>query len=652
MPKLAANISTLFLELPLEDRLAAALNAGFRGVEMRFLDSGPSPEFLSELKSTGLEMVMFNASPGDLSQGELGLAAIPGQLERFKTAMLVDFANAEKLGARKIHVMAGKSDQNLSVQQQFDAAVTAYGWAAEQAAERGITLLIEPLAPAAISGYFVDSLERAVDLVTAVGSSNFKILFDYFHMQLAGGDITARFKAASPLIGHVQFASAPSRNEPDSGELCVEFILDELDRSGYSGWVGCEYTPRTTTLDGLHWAKNWLHGKPVSIATPATTSAVSAAEPHGVLLGRIWDPAVAGPCVVTVRDGVVFDITSAKAPLVRDICEMDDPAGYVRAAKGREIIAYGALLSADPGNPDQPHLLAPPDLQAIKACGVTFAKSMVERVIEEQAAGDPAKAEEIRKRVQTVVGDSLRDLRAGSPEAMQVKAALIGEGLWSQYLEVGIGPDAEVFSKAQVLSSVGHGAKVGLHPSSSWNNPEPEVVLAVSSTGRIVGACLGNDVNLRDIEGRSALLLSKAKDNNASCAIGPFIRLLDQDFTLDDLRKAELSLHIEGPEGYVLEGHSSMTGISRDPEDLVSQVIGRHHQYPDGIMLFLGTAFAPTKDRDVPGEGFTHKCGDVVRIASDGLGELQNTVDLSTNCPEWTFGTRELMKNLARRGLI
>ncbi len=491
MPKLAANISTLFLELPIEDRPLAAAKAGFHAVELRFLDHDSLEGIVAGLKKSGLEMVMFNANPGDLSLGELGLAAVPEQLERFKAALLADFAIAAQLGARRLHVMAGKIDPNLSVQEQFDTAVLAYSWAAGQAADRGITLLIEPMAPAAIADYFVDSLDCAIDLIKAVGSPSFKVLFDYFHMQLAGGDLTGRFEAASGLIGHVQIAATPSRNEPDQGELGLDFIFGELDRVGYSGWVGCEYTPRSTTEDGLVWAKKWLHGNPVPAAK---IKPVSAANPQGVLIGRIWNPQVGGPCVVTIRDGWVVDITSGEAPLVRDICEMDDPAGYVRSATGRKVIEYSALLAADPADPDQPHLLAPPDLHAIKACGVTFAKSMVERVIEEQAAGDPAKAAAIRTRVTAVVGDSLRDLRAGSPEAEQVKEALIAEGLWSQYLEVGIGPDAEVFSKAQVLSSVGHGAKIGLHPSSVWNNPEPELVLAVSSAGRIIGACLGNDV--------------------------------------------------------------------------------------------------------------------------------------------------------------
>jgi len=373
---------------------------------------------------------------------------------------------------------------------------------------------------------------------------------------------------------------------------------------------------------------------------------------NGIFVGRIWRPDLAGPSVVTVRNGEVVDITDRSAPTVRDICEMEDPANYVANAQGQVIGALETVVDAAPGREDGTRFLAPCDLQAVKACGVTFASSMVERVIEELASGDPQKAARIRSRVGAVIGDSLRDIKAGSPEAAKVKDTLISEGLWSPYLEVGIGPDAEVFSKAQVLSSVGPDARVGLHPISNWNNPEPEIVLTVSSKGRIVGASLGNDVNLRDIEGRSALLLSKAKDNNASCAIGPMIRLFDGTFSLADIRTAELALTVRGADGFVLEGHSSMKEISRDPEDLVAQTIGRHHQYPDGLMLFLGTLFAPTADRDVAGEGFTHKVSDVVTISCEGLGTLRNTVDLSTECPEWTFGASHLMRNLARRQLL
>ncbi len=371
----------------------------------------------------------------------------------------------------------------------------------------------------------------------------------------------------------------------------------------------------------------------------------------GSLIGRVWNPDTNGPSVVTLRDGNLWDITSKTAPTVRDICEMSDPVDYVLSVSGSDL-GPAEIIAKNPIDDANLHLLAPCDLQAIKACGVTFAGSMVERVIEEQAAGDPEKARDIRARIGERIGTSLSNIKPGSKEAARVKSALIAEALWSQYLEVGIGPDAEVFSKAQTLSAMGPGAQVGLHPMSTWNNPEPEVVLTVSSIGRIVGATLGNDVNLRDVEGRSALLLSKAKDNNASAAIGPMIRLFDDDYTLDDVRQVELTLKVVGTDGFVLKGESSMAEISRDPEDLVHQTIGRHHQYPDGFMLYLGTLFAPTQDRDTPGGGFTHKIGDQVEISSPELGCLKNTVELSTTCPEWRFGVSHLMRNLAARGLL
>jgi len=377
---------------------------------------------------------------------------------------------------------------------------------------------------------------------------------------------------------------------------------------------------------------------------------------EGRFVGRVWRTGL-GPSVVTVRRGRVVDITSREAPTVSALLERDDLLSIVDAAPDDDLgslaeIAEASLAAARSGDPEATRLLAPCDLQAVKACGVTFARSMIERVIEERAGGDPARAEAIRSRVGTVVGEKLRDLVPGSEQAAEVKRVLQAEGLWSQYLEVGIGPDAEVFTKCPPMAAVGWGAEVGLHPVSRWNNPEPEVVLAADSQGRVRGATLGNDVNLRDVEGRSALLLGKAKDNNASASVGPFIRLLDETFSMDHVRRLELSLTVEGEGGYRMEGRSSMSEISRDPLDLVAQAHGRHHQYPDGFLLYLGTLFAPVEDRDAPGQGFTHHLGDRVTIAAPGLGALVNTVRLATEAPPWTFGTGALMRNLAGRSLL
>lgn len=376
---------------------------------------------------------------------------------------------------------------------------------------------------------------------------------------------------------------------------------------------------------------------------------------NALLVGRVWEPALAGPTLCLLRGGELLDL-SPLAATMSELLELDDLPAKIAAAQNLRSIA--SLEDAVSGSQEQSaaearlHLLAPCDLQAVKAAGVTFVASMLERVIEEQARGDAGKAESIRKEITAIIGDDLSKIEPGSEGAAKIKSVLLEKGAWSQYLEVGIGPDAEVFTKSQPLSSMGFGAQVGLHPGSTWNNPEPEVVLAVNSRGEIVGATLGNDVNLRDFEGRSALLLGKAKDNNASCSIGPFLRLFDNGFSLADVRAADLSMTIEGTDNYRLEAVSSMSKISRDPASIVAQTIGAHHQYPDGFMLFLGTMFAPTDDRDNPGEGFTHKTGDRVTIATPRLGTLVNHVNRSDRLPPWRFGTSALMRNLAKRGLL
>jgi fumarylacetoacetate (FAA) hydrolase family protein len=365
----------------------------------------------------------------------------------------------------------------------------------------------------------------------------------------------------------------------------------------------------------------------------------------GTLVGRVWiQEPLPGPRTCVLQGDTLHDL-SALAPTLSDLFDLDEPAARVRGHDGARLCSLAEAV-------DTGRLLAPCDLQALKAAGVTFADSLIERVIEERGRGDATASERLRAELTTAFGGSLDSIKPGSPEAMEAKRVFIDNGLWSQYLEVGIGRDAEIFTKGQPLSAVGCGAAIGIRPDSTWSVSEPEIVLAVSSAGNIVGATLGNDLTLRDYEGRSALLLAKAKDNNASCAIGPFVRLFDDSFDLAHLRTAEVHLEVEGRDGFSVEGTNSLGGISRDPHDLVGSTLDSLHQYPDGLMLFLGTMFVPTADRQGPGSGFTHRVGDIVRISSPSLGVLQNAVTTSDAAPPWEFGIRALAQSLAARGLL
>ena len=385
---------------------------------------------------------------------------------------------------------------------------------------------------------------------------------------------------------------------------------------------------------------------------PALAAACLPADwPAGTYAARAMTPE--GPIVLALRGGQAFDMTPAFGTLAAWLAVPDPLAAIATRGRALAFDLPAALANAAAATPDpaRPWLLAPVDLQAVKACGVTYVRSMLERVIEERCRGDATLAEGVRAEVRGIIGDDLGNIRPGSPEALRLKAALVGKGWWSQYLEVGIGPDVEIFSKCPPMAAVGPGARIGIHPMSHWNNPEPEVVLAISPGGAILGAMLGNDVNLRDVEGRSALLLGRAKDNNASCALGPLLRFFDAGFDLAAIMAVTLSLEITGTDGFTLAETGAVGALSRDPVEIVGQLIGPHHQYPDGAVLFLGTPFSPNKDRGAPGQGFTHHAGDVVRIATPLLGALVNQVASTADCPPWSFGTGALFASLARRGL-
>jgi fumarylacetoacetate (FAA) hydrolase family protein len=389
-----------------------------------------------------------------------------------------------------------------------------------------------------------------------------------------------------------------------------------------------------------------------------TEHVLPASASEAALVGRLWDPG-RGPRLVAVAGEGLVDVTSL-GPTMADLAERADPATDVLERAGdapgwslAEVLGSTAAEAdrrrgaAGHLELERPVLLSPVDLQVIKAAGVTFVRSMVERVIEERVGGDMSRAAEIRAQLDGSIGRSISDVKPGSEEAFAVLAVMRENGLWSQYLQVGLGAHPEVFTKAPLLSSVGHGWDIGIAGISTWNNPEPELALVIDRDGTPKGATLGNDANLRDIEGASALLLPLAKDNNASASLGPFVRLFDSAFRLDDAASTTITMRIEGTDGFVLQATAPQGDISRPVSELVAHTLNRRHQYPDGVVLYCGTPFAPTEDRDAPGMGFTHHDGDLVSIGSPALGTLVNRVTPSEQAPVWHHGVRDLFRALA-----
>ena len=254
MPRFAANLAYLFTERPLIERFAAAAAAGFKAVELQFpYDHAPSA-VKAELDRHGLTVLGLNTAPGQMASGEFGVAAIPGREQEFAALFQQALDYITAIGGCQIHCLAGKvpPEQRPAAERTFIANLAR---AADQAAKKNITLLIEPINPRDRPDYFLSRVEQAADIIAKVERPNVRMQFDFYHVQIVGGDLIRRFEKHVPVVGHVQIAAVPSRHEPDEGEVNYPEIFAALDRVGFNGWVGCEYRPRAKTEDGLGWAR-------------------------------------------------------------------------------------------------------------------------------------------------------------------------------------------------------------------------------------------------------------------------------------------------------------------------------------------------------------------------------------------------------------
>jgi hydroxypyruvate isomerase len=258
MPRFAANLTMMYGEHVFLDRFEAAARDGFRAVEFLFPYEFDVHDIRSRLDAHGLTQVLFNAPAGDWKKGERGLASLPGRQEEFQASIRRALEYAAVLGNERLHVMAGLIEPGLSRDAHRAVYMKNMSWAAAQAAAQGITVLIEPINGRDMPGYFIHRQDEAHAICAEIGAPNLRVQFDFYHAQIVEGHLSVKLREQIARIGHIQLAGVPDRHEPDDGELNYPYFFRLLDELEYSGWIGCEYSPRAGTSDGLGWLRPWL----------------------------------------------------------------------------------------------------------------------------------------------------------------------------------------------------------------------------------------------------------------------------------------------------------------------------------------------------------------------------------------------------------